>query len=194
MGSLLLIGFLSVAGQLDASITLVDTPAPVVLAADAGSSSSSFATASTAPVTLTFDPNAGPDVKQTNQMIAMFKKAVHEQRWFYAAGLLLFVLVFLSKKILLPLFGMTDPAQYDIWLPRISAVLSVAPSLATKLLEPSVDMLDLISTSIGCFVFATGAFKVSKNVMNKVPSIPARTADAKTPVETPAPIEPKKEN
>ena len=177
-------GFLLFAAQVgDAS---AQEGAPAASSSVMASSSSAAATSS---MSLPFDPQKGPDKQQVLQLPAFMKQAVKDKDWFLFAGLLLFVLMFMMRNVVLPVFGVADPALYDLWLPRISAVLTALPALAIALVDPSVDIGSLVSTAAGCFVTAEGLWRVSKSTLQKLPKMPVSgAADA-----APAPVDSKKE-
>lgn len=102
----------------------------------------------------------------TNQLSQLFTKAVQEKNYFILSGILLMILVMIFKKYILPKISKDE--KYIQYIPAIAFGVSFVAAIASWILNPSLDIAELLITSVGATFVASGSYESLIKPVNKL--------------------------
>lgn len=101
---------------------------------------------------------AGPTDEQIPELGKLLMRAVQNKNYLIVAGVSLAAFVWFFKKFIIPKI-MTEE-KFKPFVPVFSFVLSVLAGLATYILNPGVDPIDLITAIIGSTMISSGSWEM----------------------------------
>lgn len=100
---------------------------------------------------------AGPTDNQIPELGKLLMRAVQSKNYLIIAGVSLAIFVWVFKKFIIPKI-MTEE-KFKPFVPVFSFLLSVMAGVATYILNPGVDPIDLITAVIGSTMISSGSWE-----------------------------------
>lgn len=90
----------------------------------------------------------------------MMKKAVMDKNWFMLSGVLLMFTMILLNKVILPRIISDEKFQkYKPYIPLVTFAISIGTGIATWILNPQLDLVQILMTSGGATLVASGSWE-----------------------------------
>lgn len=100
---------------------------------------------------------AGPTDDQIPELGKLLMLSVRNKNYLIVAGISLAIFVWFFKKFIFP--KITTEEKFKPFIPVFSFVMSVLAGLATYILNPGVDPIDLIAAILGSTMIASGSWE-----------------------------------
>lgn len=132
------------------------------------------------------EKNQNIDESHIPALAELLSKAVTDKNYFVISGVALMFTVFLMRKFLLPKV-LTDE-KLKIYTPMISVIISLLVGIASWLLNPKLNIFEIILTSISTVVVASGSWEMIKpvskmEILSKIMNKSKALSDSKIVIE-----------
>lgn len=98
-----------------------------------------------------------PSDAQIPEFAKMLANAVLNKNYLVVAGIILMFVVILFKKIIIPKLG--NEEKYKPYIPLITFAISIITGVATWILNPTMNPMDIMTTVIGATTIASGSWE-----------------------------------